>query len=297
MSTFNFRVDCNSKAGIYINRDDICSAYFNEIRHFPILNEEEERELLLTFKTAETQKERDAAKNKLVESNLRFVISIAKKLGTPETFLDLVSEGNIGLINAIEKFDIEKKCHLITYALSWIVAYIKNYQILQMNSVVPPNALKLHNYIKNVTREFFVKNERNPTAHEIADLVRKKFNFKISNLEDVELGRMVSIEEKFGSSDDDDTIEESTVFLQRTSSNNVQDVIENDYKKVKTDFLIKRLDQREKFIITRYYGIGCEQESFDTIGLRLNICGERVRQLHNIAIEKMKRFKQRTNKI
>ena len=111
--------------------------------------------LVLQFKNAPTEQERNKAKNKLIEANLRFVISIAKKLGTPETFLDLVSEGNIGLIKAIEKFDEEKECHLITYALSWIVAYIKNYQITQQNSVVPPNALKLHNYVKNVTREFF----------------------------------------------------------------------------------------------------------------------------------------------
>ena len=297
MGVFNYRIDCNSRTSIFVNRDNINDAYFNEIRKFPVLSEEEEIELFKIFKTASSEKEREKAKKRLIECNLRFVISVAKKLGTPETFLDLVSEGNIGLINAIEKYELDKNCHLITYALSWIVAYMKNYQILHVNSVVPPNAMKLHNYVKNVTREFFLKNERNPTPYEIADMVRKKFNFKITNLEDVEMGKMISIDEKYGSIDEDDTVEDSTMYLQRTSSNNIQDCIEKDYKEQKLDFFIGQLDEREQFIIRRFYGIGCEQESYDTIGLQLTpvICGERVSQLCNLALKKMKNCKDTFN--
>ena len=290
---FNVKIDCSSKTSFFVNRDGINEIYFNEVRRIPLLTQEEESVLLDKFRNASTKKERDAAKNKLIESNLRFVISIAKKLGTPDTFLDLVSEGNIGLIKAIEKFNPDKECHLITYALSWIVAYIKNYQITQLNAVVPPNALKLHNYVKNVTKDFFAENERNPTAHEIADLVRKKFDFRITNLEDVELGRMISIDEKYGVMDEDDTVEDSTLYLARTSSNNIQENIDEEYKKHKLDFFLGKLDDRERFIVKRYYGIGCEQESFDTIGLQLTpeLGGERVRQICNVAVSKMKKYK------
>lgn len=288
---FNYQVDCNSKTSIFINRDGITDAYFNEVRKIPLLSETEERELIIKAKTANTENERETAKNKLIESNLRFVISIAKKLGTPETFLDLVSEGNIGLIKALEKFDIDKNCKLITYALSWIVAYIKNYQITQMNSVVPPNALRLHNYVKNVTKEFFIKNERNPTPHEIADMVREKFNFKITNLEDVELGKMISIDEKYGTIDDDETLEDSSPFTKRTSSNNIQEDIENEYKQHQLGFFLGKLDERERYIVEKHYGIGCEQESFDTISLRLDLGSERVRQICNGAVKKMKKYK------
>lgn len=291
--SFNYRVDCSSKTSIYVNRDNIIDAYFNEVRRFPLLSEDEERELFEQLHNAPTKEEREKAKNKLIESNLRFVISIAKKLGTPETFLDLVSEGNIGLIKAIEKFDIEKDYHLITYALSWIVAYIKNYQILQQNAVVPPNALKLHNYVKNVTKDFFAKNERNPTPHEIADMVRERFDFKITNLEDVELGRMISIDEKYGVIDDDETVEDSNMYLERTNSNNIEDDIDKDYKLHKLNFFLGKLDEREQFIVKRHYGIGCEQESFDTIGLQLEpmLGGERVRQICNLAVKKMRNYK------
>ena len=290
---FNYRIDCNSKTSIYVNNDNINATYFNEIRKFPLLTEDQEKELVSIYKNSTSEREKEKAKNKLIESNLRFVISIAKKLGTPDTFLDLVNEGNIGLIKAIEKFDDKKECHLITYALSWIVSYIKNYQITQQNSVVPPNALKLHNYVKNVTKEFFAKNERKPTAHEIADLVREKFDFKIKNLEDVELGRMISIEEKYCVNDDDNTVEDSNIYLRRTSANNINDNIEEEYVKHKLDFFLNRLNERERFIVKHYYGIGCLEESFDTIGLQLKpeLGGERVRQICNDAVKKMKRYK------
>lgn len=292
---FNYKFDCSSKTSFFVNKDGISDAYFNEVRRIPLLTEKEEYELVLQYKNGTTEREREKAKNKLVESNLRFVISIAKKLGTPETFLDLVSEGNIGLIKAVEKFNVDKECHLITYALSWIVAYIKNYQITQLNSVVPPNALKLHNYIKNVTREFYMKNERNPTPHEIADLVRKKFDFRITNLEDVELGKMISIDEKYGVIDDDETVEETEMYLSRTSTNNIQDDIEDEYKHHKLNFFLGKLEDRERFIVERHYGIGCEQESFDTIGLQIDLGGERVRQICNAAVKKMKKYKTMVN--
>lgn len=288
---FNYKFDCKSKTNFFVNRTNVTDAYFNEVRRFPILTDTEENELVYQFQNADSEQERQKAKDKLIQSNLRFVISIAKKLGTPETFLDLVSEGNIGLIKAIEKFDANKECRLITYALSWIVAYIKNYQITQINSVVPPNALKLHNYVKTITREFYMENERNPTPHEIADLVREKYDFKITNLEDVELGRMISIEEKYGVIDDEDTVEDSAVYLERTSTNNISADIEEQYTKHKLDFFLDKLDERERYIVTKRYGIGCLQESFETIGLRLTLGGERVRQICNDAVNKMRRYK------
>lgn len=288
---FNYKFDCNSKTNFFVNRTNVTDAYFNEVRRFPLLTDTEEQELVYQFQNADSEQERQKAKDKLIQSNLRFVISIAKKLGTPETFLDLVSEGNIGLIKAIEKFDANKECRLITYALSWIVAYIKNYQITQINSVVPPNALKLHNYVKTITREFYMQNERNPTPHEIADLVREKYDFKITNLEDVELGRMISIEEKYGVIDDEDTVEDSAVYLERTSTDNISADIEEQYTKHKLDFFLNKLDERERYIVTKRYGIGCLQESFETIGLRLTLGGERVRQICNDAVNKMRRYK------
>lgn len=294
--SFKYKFDCGSKTSFYVNHDNnVVDTYFNEIRRYPVLSEEEEYQLFIQLKNGTTEKERQEAKEKLINCNLRFVISIAKKLGTPETFCDLVSEGNIGLIKAIEKYNADKECHLITYALSWIVAYINNYLITQLNPVVPPNALKIHNYVRNVVRDFYAENERNPTTHEIADLVRKKFNFNISNLEDIELGRSISIDEKYSVLDDDDTVEETLFYVEKTSTNNIQENIDEEYKKHKLDFFLGKLNERERYIVEHHYGINCIQESFDTIGMKLDLGGERVRQICNVAVGKMRQFKKMVN--
>lgn len=292
MAKLKFKINCKSQTSFFINRDNIHDAYFSDIRKYPLLSESEEKDLIYKYRNAKTEKDKTAARNKLIEGNLRFVVSVVKKLGTADTFLDLVNEGNSGLIKAVEKFNPDKDVHLITYALSWIVAYIKNYQITQLRSVVPPNALKLHNYVKNVTNDFILANERNPSPNEIADIIREKFNFNITNLEDVELGQVISINEKYSVIDEDDKVENSDTYISRTSSNNIQDTIDEEYKKNQIDFFLGKLDEREKFIVTKYYGIGCEQESFDTIGIHLNLCAERVRQLCVSAVKKMRNYKE-----
>lgn len=292
--SFKYKVNCNSQKTIYLSKDNINDAYYNDVRKYPLLSEDEERELFYQYKNGETAKDRMDAKNKLINCNLRFVISIAKKLGTNDTFMDLVNEGNIGLIKAIERFDINKKSRLTTYAVSWIVAYIKDYQITQIKAVIPPNTQKLHNYIKNARRQFFNENEREPTPHEIADIIRKKYNFNISNLEDVELGKFISIDEKIDFNHDSDTYQDSTVYNSKTSSNNIETFIDDDYKLKQVQFLLGKLNDRERDIVKRVYGIGQEPQTFETVGFIFDLCGERVRQICNNALKKMERFKEKS---
>ena len=296
MRQMNLQIKCNSKNSFYLNRDDIQEAYFADVRQFPILDEKEEHDLLYKVQNGNTKKERDDANHRLAERNLRFVISIAKKLGNPDNFLDLVNEGNIGLMDAIDKFDISKNCKLITYAVSWIVSYINKYQIQVSKTVVPPNALRLHTYVRNVMKEFFIENERNPTPQEIANKIREKFNFNISNLEDVELGKVVSIEEKYSVIEEDDSFEDSSEYIQKTSFNNIQETIDKEYKMHQLDFFLGKLDERERFIVEKSYGIGCIAESFDTIALRLDLGKERVRQICVAAVKKMQKYKEMVEK-
>lgn len=284
----NFR--CNSEASFYVNRDYITSAYFEDVRSFPILSAEEEKELVYKMNHGRTNEEKFNAKKKLIESNLRFVISIARKLGTKNSFLDLVNEGNIGLIRAIEKFDVNKGYKLITYAVSWIIAAIQEYQISKERSIIPPNALKLHRMIKNATKQFLRENDRNPTQQEIADIVREKFDFAITNLEDVELSKIISINENYSVLGDGETFEESELYQSKTCSNNVQDDIEKEYIKHKLNFFLNKLTKREKEIVERYYGINGEEESFDMIALDMKIGGERARQICMEAIKKMQKY-------
>lgn len=291
------RIDCHSQPNFYTNRDIVHETFFNDIRKYPLLTEEEEIELLTIYKTSTDETERENAKNRLIECNLRFVASIAKKFGEADNFLDSVNEGNLGLIRAIEKFDLNKKCRLISYAVSWIVTYISNYQLTQVKSVVPPGIIKLHNYVKNVKRKFYAENERNPTSQELAEMIRKKFNFKVTSFDDVELSHMISISEKYYSSDNTNTVEESDEFVTKTCNNNIEESINDEYTKYKLDFFLGKLTDREKFIVERCYGIGCVQESFETIGLQLDLCGERVRQICSSAVKKMQGYKEKVKNL
>jgi len=291
-------VQVNDKTNFFISRDCITEAYFEDIRKYPILSKEEEYDLIEQMNNSNNKQEKEDAKNKLILSNLRFVISIAKKFGTKETFMDLVSEGNLGLIKAIERFDNQKGCKLITYAVSWIIAYIKDYQITKQNTVVPKNARKLHNYVKNVTKEFMKNHERRPTQQEIADMMREKFDFSVSNLNDVELTHVISIDEKIVMTDKNEknnTIENSEAYISRTSTNNINDQINTEHIKERVETLLSILNEREKEIIKRYYGIGCIPESYDTIAMNMELCDERCRQICINAIKKMKNYKHQIN--
>ena len=101
--SFKYKFDCGSKTSFYVNRDNnVVDTYFNEIRRYPVLSEEEEYQLFMQLKNGATEKERQEAKEKLINCNLRFVISIAKKLGTPETFCDLVVKETLVLLKRLK---------------------------------------------------------------------------------------------------------------------------------------------------------------------------------------------------
>ncbi len=285
----NIRINCKSQ-GFFIERDDIQDAYFNEIRKFPVLKKDEEVKLFEQYLNGETKKERDEAKTKILECNQKFVVSIAKKMSTQENFLDVISEGNLGLIAALEHFELNKNCRFITYAVSWIISYIRKYQIQKSNIVVPPNALKLYNYVKRAEKNYMKKHHRTPNSDEIAEFIEKNFDFKVNNINDVELGKAISIDEKYGVIDDD-TFEESDTYIIKTSKNNIQEDIDKEHKRYLAHYFLEKLNEREKFIVTKHHGIGCEEECFDTIGMQLNIGAERVRQIYKGAVKKMQRYK------
>ena len=292
-----YTIKCNSQIACYTNRDDITMAYFNDVRHFPVLSEEETTHLLEVLNSGSTKEERDKAKAKLIEGNLRFVVSVAKKLGNRETFLDLINEGNMGLIRAIEKYDKNKKCRLLTYAQGWIVSYMLKYKQKQSNAVTPPNVLKIYALIKKVNKTFYNENERKATREEIAEIIKDKYNFVIKNLDDVELGQMISIDSEYGVFDEDEKFEENNIFNSKTCTNNIEEKINDDYTKHKLDMLLGKLTDRERYIVEKYYGIGGIEESFDTISIELGVSKERVRQVCKKAVLKLKNYKHLTNKI
>lgn len=283
------RVDTKSNLNFYFTREPNIASYYEEVRKTPLLTQEEEHKLLCDYKNAKTEKEKLTIRNKLVSANLRFVISIAKKIGDKDCFLDCVNEGNLGLIKAIDLFDTTKNVRLITYAVSWIISFIQHFQYVVNKTVTPPNAIKIRNYVNNVTREFFYKNEREPQPDEVIEMVRKKFNFKIPTLRDVEMTSVMSIDEKLKWTDEDEHCFGDTAhFNSKTSSNNIDDSIDKEALADKVDRMLKTLTERERYVIEHTMGINCSPDSWLNIGKHIKVGEERVRQIYVGAINKLK---------
>src|SRR4030043_1188527 len=145
--------------------NDSLEIYLKEIAKYPLLNREEEK-----YYVNEMIKGNSAAKEKLIVSNLRFVVNIAKKYqGKEMPFLDIIEEGNIGLMNAINKFDVDKGYHFVTYAVWWIRQGIL--RAMRSNKIVhiPPNKIELIRRINKLYGESSLPNGAAPDIKNIAE--------------------------------------------------------------------------------------------------------------------------------
>lgn len=267
-------------------RNENISIYFSEIRKYPVLTSSEERELIEIARN-EKGKKAENARNKIVECNQRFVISAARKRQNGNNFLDLVNEGNIGLMTAIERFDLSKKQRFLTYAVFWIRKAINDYISGTESSIHALNATKVYTYASKARNSFFMKNERYPTSRELKEEIKTKFGVTIPYEEDLDNIIISSIEPMALDEDDIDNIYESE-FNIVTASNNTEEDINRQHNIDIANLLMSTLDERELEVVKSYYGIdGRRQKSYELIGRDLGICKERVRQIMNEAMMKM----------
>ncbi len=292
-----FIVDCKSKNSLYWNRDEITVAYFNDIKNYPLLTQEQERELLTVIKTEKGKRADDALK-RLIECNQRFIVSVARKSSNNYNLLDIVNEGNLGLYKALENYDLSKKERFITYAIYWVRKYINNYLITKERSVVPNNAHKLYTYLHKINNEFYSVQHRYPTTEELQSILLDRYNINITNTEDLLPCVVSSIDEEITNSKGQDyKVEEVSDFSVATSNNNVNEYLDNiDNKKI-VEYLLSYLKDRDREIIVNYYGIDCEALSIDKIANNLSLTKERVRQIINNALSFLKEKLINTKKI
>lgn len=282
-------VNCKNQNTAYCQRVGLVTTYFNDIRKYKILSKSEEKDLLIKAHSGDN-KARNEAVTILVNSNQRFVASAAMKYANSDNLLDLVNEANIGLICAIDKFDLDKDVRLITYAAWWIQKSINDYLTEYGNIVTPANANKLRFLTNKVRREFFTKEHRTPTLEEVQNILRDEYNFNVNNLTDLEVFQPISIDETASFDGEEESFNENPIFTNATASNNIDDNIEENDNKIIVKNLLCKLNEKDKFIITKYYGIGCHEESCDTIAAELNLSKERIRQKINEIIKELSKF-------
>ena len=281
-------VNCKSQDTQYWNRNDLTIAYFEDIKKYTVLSIDEERELLSLYKNG-NKKESEMALHKLVECNQRFVVSVARRWSTQENLMDVVNEGNMGLIKAINCFDLDKKQRLITYAVFWIRKYITNYVSTTSKLVRPVNAHKIFTYVNKTVNRFFAENGRMPYPEEVQDILKEKHNIILCK-EDVLQYTVSSIDSKSSFNDDGEnqTLSEVGEFAKKTCSNNINNEIENNNLKHYVQTILSTLTPREKDIVVRHFGIDCEVETLEDIGKKHKLTRERCRQILVSVIDKLK---------
>ncbi len=261
------------------------SVYLKEIDRLPLLSREDE------IKLAKKAKEGDReAREKLIVSNLRFVVSIAKKYqGNGLPLSDLISEGNVGLITAANKFDYERGFHFISYAVWWIKQSIMK-AISEKSRMVrlPMNRanelIRISKFIENHSKKYGKKPSHNQIAQEVSmakDEVQKLLDLG---------GSHSSVEEMFFEGDSNGEEFLSGSFYQ-TNTPHPDDVAVDSSLKENIDKFLSRLSQREKTILEYRFGLnGKEPQSLSKIGVRFNLTKERIRQIEKGAMEQLRTY-------
>ena len=266
-----------------VNNDDILQMYLKEIGKKKVLTKREEFELGRLIQEG-SPIEKDDAKKRLVQANLRLVVSIAKRyIGQGVLFMDLVQEGSLGLIKAAEKFDYKKNFKFSTYATWWIKQTIIRAISNHSRTIrIPVHMLdKIRKYKKACS---VVMNDCMDTDDET---ISKMTGFDTKKLEDVKNAikkEPVSLDTLVT---DDLCIQD---YIEDTSYLSPENSAMNTFQETDVIRLLKKLDDREQEIIKRRFGIEYEEpKTLEQIGKSMGFSKERIRQIENIAIQKLRK--------
>lgn len=267
-----------------VNNDDILQMYLKEIGRKKMLTKADEAELGRKIQEG-NQKEKEEAKKQLVQANLRLVVSIAKKyIGQGVLFMDLVQEGSLGLIKAAEKFDYKKNFKFSTYATWWIKQTIIRAISNHSRTIrIPVHMLeKIRRYKKACSIASVNENleSDDETISKLSGLDSKKINEvkRALKREPVSLDTYVT---------DDLCIQD---YVEDTSYSSPENNAQKALQQKDIVRLLKTLDKREEEIIKKRFGIdNDEPKTLEQIGNSLGFSKERIRQLENLAIQKLRK--------
>ncbi|MCR4293285.1 MAG: sigma-70 family RNA polymerase sigma factor [Candidatus Kuenenia sp.] len=261
--------------------DSALQAYLKEIQNIPLLTFEEELEIARKVAKGDAE-----AREKLIKANLRLVVSIAKEfVNRGLSFLDLIEEGNLGLIRAVEDFDITTGNRFSTYATWWIKQAIQRAIANKARTIrIPSYMLQRISQLKHTSSGLLEKYERPPSEQEIAS----EMDITAQNVKNIELSlqSMTSLDAPLVSGAD--IIWALSDITPNGKTLSPEEELEETYEKETLENLLKTLDKRAATVITMRYGlIDGEPRTLEDISKMLKISRERVRQIEKETIQKL----------
>lgn len=294
----------------YFERTETLVKYYREANEFDVLDADKEKEIFTLLKIGrenleKARKEGDRAKERkyarevenirefIISSNLRFVISIARIYASNNNLLDLIDEGNIGLIEAVDTFDVEMGNRFQTHAVYLIRQKINLFRQGDGKMVKKNNESKTFHIISKMTNKFMQEYQREPTSEELKDYINEHYpNADIKDSADVLTVKISSIDDADNSDDSDSNVGNINTYNTYSASyNDYEKESELDHIKSFVDNIMKGLSERDRTIVKMYFGIGQQHNApipVSEISFKLNLTPERVRQIIADAKTKMR---------
>ena len=253
--------------------------YLQEIGREELISVQEEVELARRIKAGDHK-----ALEKLTKANLRFVVSVAKQYQNQGLSLpDLINEGNLGLIRAAQKFDETRGFKFISYAVWWIRQSILQALAEQSRIVrLPLNQVGSLNKISKELSKFEQENERRPSPEELAE----RLNIPVDKIADTikVSGRHISVDAPFVEGEDNSLLD----VLTNDDSPRADSKLNQESLSKEVDRALRQLYDREREILKMFFGIGCQEMTLEEIGAKFDLTRERVRQIKEKAIRRLK---------
>ena len=253
--------------------------YLQEIGREELISVDQEVELAQRIRQGD-----ERALNRLVKANLRFVVSVAKQYQNQGLSLpDLINEGNLGLIKAAQKFDETRGFKFISYAVWWIRQSILQALAEQARIVrLPLNQVGSLNKISKALSKFEQENERRPSAEELS----QELDMPVEKIADTlkVSGRHISVDAPFVDGEDNTLLD----VLTNDDSPMADSTLNYESLSKEVDRALDQLTPRESEILRMFFGIGCQEMTLEEIGAKFDLTRERVRQIKEKAIRRLK---------
>lgn len=269
----------------YFRSSDVLNSFLTDVRKYEMPTVEEEEKLIEQYKNGNK-----TAKDRLIVGNLRFVYSLAKIYARDESeVIDYVNEGVIGLMTALDEFDLTKGCRFLTYGV-WYIRRQMNYYMLTKRDLISHSA-QVGNVTKKsdlIRQKYFAEKGVLPTDEEVIKVLQDTFNIKVSKIEDLYDSGISSIDEDIS---EDYTVEETEDYNNRTASyNDYEDEINNEYYTSMISGLLGTLPEKVSKIVKMKYGVGYDRPySVEEISRKFNIAPDKIENICEAAILEMRK--------